>query len=1376
MPRAIRRLGVSLLLCAVAAAFSYAGDDKSSWNVPHFSDDTTALYKAASATVPPDADIVILDHDESYVFDAQGRAIHTSYAVYKILTQNGADQWSGTSLAWEPWHEDRPTLRARVITGDGVVHNLDPATITDAPAGKDEDDIYSDERVVQAPLPAIAPGSIVEQEYVSKDTQTIFEGGVVFGCMFGRGEPVQHFRLVLDAPASLPLRYDMQLLPDLKPEREEENGRLRLTFDHGPMDALDEPESNLPSDAPAYPSVIFSTGTSWKRIAQLYGGIVDRQIAQSDLKPIVAPLIKGKKSREEIAAALLQYVDRQVRYTGIEFGAAAITPHPPSETLKNRYGDCKDKATLLVAMLRAAGIPSYVAVLRAADREDIHPDLPGWNFDHAIVYAPGAAGSPDFWIDATDERARLGEIQAGDQGRLALIARAETDSLVLTPVTSSQDNLLVEKREFQLAEYGTAHVVETSEPHGDLESDYRYSYGDVEDMNRRSQLTDYMKDQYLAKGLDKITISDATDISTQFTLSLETDQAKRGLTDLDLATAAIRFDTLFARLPNELQEREKESDKDKSTKSRTADYQLPEAFVTEWQYKIVPPPGFQRKPLPTNAKLSLGPASLTEEFSTDLDGTVHAVIRFDTVKSRFSVAEAIEMRNQIAQVRGGQPILINFEPVGESLLNEGKSREAFQAYRDLIAHHPNEAVEHLRMANALLTSGMGEAARDEARLAVKLEPDSALAEKILAEILEDDFVGRQYKRGGDYAGAEIALRATEKLDPDDKDSRMNLAVLLQHNNEGEWNGPGARFKDAYAEYQTVTPEDLAEQGTGMQLNPGLALFYSGDYAGAIKYGETLNPQPNLLIVASEAAVQGSQAAMFDAGKRATGADDYKKILFDAGRLLMNSHQCGVAADLLQEGAAGNEAVGAMRLASVLRRTCQKENILNEDSPASVVIYFLAGHVDESMTVDKWLSMSSRNYRKVLQQADPKELEEALQSATREGRTTRNYGLPFDLIPSYLMQYFAPKVEGSDTLGYRISLSTGHVFYVVKEEGNYKILDSNSMPGAIGLEILDRIAAGDLNGAETLLDWLREGQTLSGGDDPLEGYAFPRMWTKGEAPDPNKMKLAAAAILAQNEVTAQQGVSILESAKGLVAGDSDKAAVELALLEGYNRLHEYEKYLPVATGLLRQFPESKVAFYSEEQALRNLGRFQDADALARERLTKIPDDIDAQRALVNSAVSRGDYALAHDLGLKILNSPDANPADMNGVAWNSLFTGKVDEEDVELAIQAAQSSQNDPGILQTLGCIYAEIGKTKEARDVMIQAIDKMDLDEPTSEFYWYPFGRIAEQDGEYAIAAADYAQVTKPKHEDEIPDSTYLLAQIRLKILKTELAGGSAKN
>jgi hypothetical protein len=197
-------------------------------------------------------------------------------------------------------------------------------------------------------------------------------------------------------------------------------------------------------------------------------------------------LVAGKISLVEKQAAILDYVDAEVRYTGIEFGEAAIVPHEPSETLALKYGDCKDKATLLVAMLRAAGVPAYVALLNAGSRLDVPADLPGMGlFDHAIVFVPGAQGEADLWIDATDQYARLGQLPINDQGRRALIARPETKALVKTPESTSRDNVLLEMREVRLGENGPATVTEKTLPTGVFESHYRAFYADKPDKDTR---------------------------------------------------------------------------------------------------------------------------------------------------------------------------------------------------------------------------------------------------------------------------------------------------------------------------------------------------------------------------------------------------------------------------------------------------------------------------------------------------------------------------------------------------------------------------------------------------------------------------------------------------------------------------------------------------------------------------------------------------------------------------------------------------------------------------------------------------------------------------------------------------------------------------
>jgi tetratricopeptide (TPR) repeat protein len=182
-------------------------------------------------------------------------------------------------------------------------------------------------------------------------------------------------------------------------------------------------------------------------------------------------------------------------------------------------------------------------------------------------------------------------------------------------------------------------------------------------------------------------------------------------------------------------------------------------------------------------------------------------------------------------------------------------------------------------------------------------------------------------------------------------------------------------------------------------------------------------------------------------------------------------------------------------------------------------------------------------------------------------------------------------------------------------------------------------------------------------------------------------------------------------------------------------------------------------------LRASGRSGEADALAQERLRRTPGDLDALRQLESNAIAREDFAKAHDIAQGIVKDGKGSTAELNGIAWFSLFSGKPSDSDVDAALKGAQLSNNDWGALHTLGCLYAELGKLKEAREVLVQAMDSANFEEPDDNF-WYAFGRVAEQAGERDLAVADYQRVTVPKRPLDLPASSYHLAQLRLKALQ----------
>ena len=216
-------------------------------------------------------------------------------------------------------------------------------------------------------------------------------------------------RVIIDAPEALPLKHMARLLPGADARETRANGRVRWVMEHGVIDAQEAMASNLPADKPSWPSVEFSTAASWEAVAANYRELTAPRIREGDAKPLLAglktPISAGANrsvSREYIAK-LVERLHREVRYTGVEFGEARLIPEFPAETLRRKFGDCKDKSTLLVAARWASGIEAYLALLSAGDGQDVMPDLPGLGmFDHAIVYLPATSpGDQDLWIDAT---------------------------------------------------------------------------------------------------------------------------------------------------------------------------------------------------------------------------------------------------------------------------------------------------------------------------------------------------------------------------------------------------------------------------------------------------------------------------------------------------------------------------------------------------------------------------------------------------------------------------------------------------------------------------------------------------------------------------------------------------------------------------------------------------------------------------------------------------------------------------------------------------------------------------------------------------------------------------------------------------------------
>jgi tetratricopeptide (TPR) repeat protein len=1350
--RAANLILVSLI--APCAAIAGSAADPASFSLK-----PKALYEAASASPAAEgSDISLLAVQETYRFAADGSDVYTQHMIYKILTPAGAENWGGMSLDWSPWRDQRPVFKARVISADGTEYTLDSATITDSPVHQSDATVFSDQHTLHAPLPAIAPGSVVETEIVAQEGTDFASSGRVGRSYLQMSQPARQIRLTLQAPKTVALRQRVDLLPTLHPVISENGGVTQWVFDSGPTAANDNTERDVPSDVHKIPAVTFSTADSWQALAQSYSKIIDDRISQANVGDLAARLVKGKTTNAEKTAAIVEYLNREIRYTGIEFGQASVLPHSPADTLRHKYGDCKDKSTLLVALMRAAGIPADLALLNAGDRLDVPEELPGMGmFNHAIAYLPG---DPAIWIDATDEQARVGQLPDGDHGRLALIVNVRTTALTRVPDSRSIDNVVSEEREIYLSASGPSRVVETSKPRGNFESEYRETYADLNNKKTRENLTDYFKSEYRAEKLDHLERSDPKDFSQLFRLTLEGRRAERGYTNLTEASAYIPIGGLFASLPSELKTREP-----KEGKKRTYDYQLTRPFVAEWNYKIVPPSGFQPAVLPPDESLELGPARLTEHFSVDANGAVLALLRFDTVKRRFTVAEQSLLRTKVAELRDSDSIKIKFDLTARMLLTQGHPRESFKAYRDLVASHPKDAVQHLRRADALLIAGMGEAARAEATLATVLDPHSALAQHTLSDVMQHDLIGRLRGEGADLPGAARALRAAIALDPDDKSLIANYAILLEYDPTGFRYGAGADLKGAIAEYEKLSAQERSDLGIANNL--AIALFYAHEFEAAKRAAEAVNSPPLGLLIACYAQLTSVPQAIDEARRRTNTEESFKENVAAAATLLRDLREYSKSAQLYETGAATTKALG---LAAILRKATRAELLPLDGGAEDFVKQFFVAATRDNFTEEKQRLMESRSANEASKDLTDDERNEAARESHKAALVAARAGISRDVLADIMLQTIQIKSTGNDAIGYRETIlvpgQKNLVLFIVKEQEHYKLLDTSEQPTGLPIEVLERLKRQDFAGASQLLDWLRDVTKPNAGDDPFDGNIFPRFWSAGHGGvDAQKITLAAAALMVQSRRTARAGISVLEHAKAGTTSESDLENIELALMVGHATLHDHEATIAAATALMRRAPSSQSLLFQRAASLRALKRFDEADQLARDRLKSAPDDLAALKTLEFDSAAQGNYAAAYEQAMRIAANSDSGPGDINQAAWLSLFFSRQGGPDIDSATRAVQAAENSAMNLHTLACVYAELGKTKEAREVLLQSLDARALSQPDAN-HWYALGRIAEQYGEHEIALEDYAKVTAPTDPATLSLSTYRLAQARVAVLK----------
>jgi len=1318
------------------------------------------LDNAAGAKNTDGGDVVILLEDKTYDVDAENRVTFTLRRTFRVDTQRAVENWGAVSADWYPWYEDRPVIRARVITTDGVEHVLDAKALTEGPMNEDSPNVYEDGKAYRGPLPSVAVGSVVEEEIVMKEHAPMFAAGVARDIRVGSfAGPVEKTVITVRAPQTIPVKYVSRLLPNLSMEKKISGEMVEYRFEQGHMDILETADAGLPSDVPRSPYLYLSTGASWGAIASGYNAMIEAKLRTADVEALVKQTVKPGDSREDKIRKLLYLLHKKVRYTGVEFGEAALIPAYPAETLKRGYGDCKDKAAVLTVMLRSAGIPANLALLSAGDDEDIEPELPGMEFDHAIVHVPG---SPELWIDATAENHRFGSLPDGDDGRLALIVDGSTDKLIRIPSAESNDNVTIEKREFVLAENGPAtRVIETSLPTGGDEAWFRDSYANTEGKQSHDAWEQYVKDTYRAEKLVSVTHNDANDLGKPFELRVEAEKCRRGYTDDEKAEIAIVADSIYTDLPAYLKSQDKETKQDTKTekpkKARTSDYVFT-PFITEWQYHVIPPIGYRVRGLPENKTEAFGPAKLTYMYATEADGSITATLRFDTVKGRYTPEESEAIRTAIRQFEQRDAIMISFDNIGHALLAEGKVPEALKQYETVAAQHPKEALHRSQEARAFMEVGFCESARKEARLATELEPKSAKAFQDLAWILEHDMVCRRFKGDFDYNGAIAAYRKAIELDPSDVYTHVDLAILLEHGSDGMQYSATSHLDDAITELKKVREMD---KEVAKKWNDNLLydLMYGGHFEELKQElaGVSMNAEHRAMALVAAVELTSATAAIEESTRLTQDDSTRSSALADAAHILVRMRDYPEAAALMTVSAKGQEnSAAAAQQADIYSRTKRIDKAPVPDTDPRSVIYksLLYGMLGkrEGDIVD----LLSRSSLQGLSR------QEAIDLAKKDPVVMKS-GTPREVIADIALSSEKMSVEGDDVTGYHLAVqsigSRTLSMFVVKEAGQYRLVGLVQPLPDLGPIVLEHLKNNNLEAARKILDWARADISIASGDDPLQGWAFPHLWTRGNPADPDKMRNAALSMAAARK-DSKRWIGEIIAARDAAKSDNDRIYLEDSLTEAYVHSEDWKGVRESALRQLKVYPLSNSTLSILGVAC---GRLHDWDTWSQAieaRLAAVPDDPDVLREKARWFDMQSKFDESAVILKKLIDSGNATAFDRNEYAWDALVKHQVTQESIDQARQAV-SLNKSAGIVQTLASLYAENGNSREAEHLLVEVMDDHGMDKPDSSL-WYVFGRIAENYHQSDAAVACYKRVEWTEKFEPDPTATYSLAQKRL--------------
>ena len=567
--------------------------------------------------------------------------------VIQVDSEMGGRAFEVLSMSY-----DRDRERLRVVSAD-VLHA--DGTVSAASRVWDESGVskaagaYYHVYVKQVAFDQLGPGDRVHVEYRRESREKRNRFNEFFGTM----APLQNWVPTLDARVHIAVPEEMELFWGGRGVSEAgaavEGGMNLHSFVTGELPAL----ASESHGAGYYEEGAYLSATnfeSWDRVASWWLDLSREQFRLGEEgERIAAELAEGKGGTEEIVAAVFEYVVRNTHYVGLEFGIHGWKPYEARQVLERGYGDCKDKATLLVALLGAAGVEGEIVLLQTVAGGKAEPQPANLHmFNHAIAYVPEL----DLYLDATAEYTPLESLRWDDQGAHALhVALDGRSELREIPLSTPADNHTLSHTTVELDANGYAVFREHWVEAGLQVAEIRHAFHD--DSTRLEDLEHNYQGRIPGVRLTSVEVEGFDDLRNE--LVIEVAGQIPALARLDGERMRVPV-TLF---PDELGV----NMAPEGASSRRTDLVLRLPTSAEIDTTIVPPPGMAVDQLPDPVRLDTTHATYLQEARLE-DG--RAVVHIEVVYKdrRVPLEDYAEFREFCLAVDRAQDQTIVLAPVG----------------------------------------------------------------------------------------------------------------------------------------------------------------------------------------------------------------------------------------------------------------------------------------------------------------------------------------------------------------------------------------------------------------------------------------------------------------------------------------------------------------------------------------------------------------------------------------------------------------------------------------------------------------------------------------------------------------------------------------